>query len=98
MKLDRAFVRDIGVNANANTLIQSLVSLASALELSVVAEGVENEDQLALLRLTRCDFIQGFFFSKPVAADDIDALLAQGGLPRAAGSPPAGGRAAATAA
>jgi diguanylate cyclase (GGDEF)-like protein len=98
LKLDRAFVRDIGVDANANTLIQSLVSLASALELSVVAEGVENEDQLALLRLTRCDFIQGFFFSKPVAADDIDVMLAQGGLPRAAGGLPAGGKVAATAA
>ena len=76
LKIDRSFVRDIGMNANANALIQSLVSLGDALELSVIAEGIENEDQLKLLRLIQCDLIQGFLFSRPVSADDIDGLLA----------------------
>jgi diguanylate cyclase (GGDEF)-like protein len=77
LKVDRSFVRDIGMNGTANALLQSLVSLGDALELSVIAEGIETEDQLKLLRLMRCGCIQGFLFSKPVSADDIDALLAK---------------------
>ena len=77
LKVDRSFVRDIGMNGTANALLQSLVSLGDALELTVIAEGIENEDQLKLLRLMRCGFIQGFLFSRPVSADDIDALLAK---------------------
>ena len=76
LKVDRSFVRDIGMDANANALIQSLVSLGDALELSVIAEGIENEDQLKLLRLIQCEYVQGFMISRPVAADGIDALAA----------------------
>jgi diguanylate cyclase (GGDEF)-like protein len=88
LKVDRSFVRDVGVNANANALLQSLISLGDALELSVVAEGIENEDQLRLLRLARCEFVQGFMFSRPVPASDIEpaisAISAMGG--KAAGA------------
>jgi diguanylate cyclase (GGDEF)-like protein len=76
LKIDRSFVRDIGMNATANTLIQSLVSLGGALNLTVIAEGIENDDQLKLLRLIQCEFVQGFMISKPVAAADIDLLVA----------------------
>jgi EAL domain-containing protein (putative c-di-GMP-specific phosphodiesterase class I) len=76
LKVDRSFVRDVGLNSTANALIQSLVSLGDALELSVIAEGIENEDQLKLLRLIQCEFIQGFMISRPVAADDIDKMVA----------------------
>ncbi len=69
-------MRDIGTNSNANALIQSLVSLGDALELSVIAEGIEDHDQLRLLRLIQCEFVQGFLFSRPVSASDIDELLA----------------------
>ncbi len=75
LKVDRSFVRDIGMNATANALIQSLVSLGDALGLSVIAEGIENEDQLKLLRLIQCEFVQGFMISRPVAANEIDALI-----------------------
>ncbi len=75
LKVDRSFVRDIGMNATANALIQSLVSLGDALGLSVIAEGIENEDQLKLLRLIQCEFVQGFMISRPVAADEIDSLI-----------------------
>ena len=68
LKVDRSFVRDIGMDANANALIQSLVSLGDALELAVIAEGIENEDQLKLLRLIQCEYVQGFMISRPVAA------------------------------
>ncbi len=79
LKVDRSFVRDIGMNATANALIQSLVSLGDALDLAVIAEGIENEDQLKLLRLIQCEFVQGFLISKPVAANEIDVLVAAQG-------------------
>ena len=77
LKIDRSFVRDIGMNSTANALIQSLVSLGDAMDLSVIAEGIENEDQLKLLRLVQCEFVQGFLISRPVSADEITALLAR---------------------
>ena len=90
LKIDRSFVRDIGLNATANALIQSLVSLGDALDLSVIAEGIENEEQLKLLRLIQCEYVQGFMISRPVAADDIDALVAahDGGSPSQVGRGP----------
>ncbi|MEJ0012379.1 MAG: bifunctional diguanylate cyclase/phosphodiesterase [Bauldia sp.] len=84
LKVDRSFVKEIGMNGEANALFQSLVSLGDALGLSIIAEGIETEDQLRLLRLTRCQQVQGFFFSRPVPADDIDTMLAgkqRGALP-----------------
>ena len=71
LKVDRSFVRDIGLNATANALIQSLVSLGDAMDLSVIAEGIENEDQLKLLRLVQCEYVQGFLISRPVPAEEI---------------------------
>lgn len=76
LKLDRSFVRDIGTSDRANTLIQALVSLGEALELSVIAEGIETEEQLQLLRLARCRHVQGFMFSKPVPAREVAAVVA----------------------
>jgi diguanylate cyclase (GGDEF)-like protein len=75
LKVDRSFVRDIGLNATANALIQSLVSLGDAMNLSVIAEGIENEDQLKLLRLVQCEYVQGFLISRPVPAEEIIGLL-----------------------
>jgi diguanylate cyclase (GGDEF)-like protein len=87
LKIDRSFVRDVGVDANANALLQSLVSLGDALDLSVVAEGIETEDQLRLLRLVQCELVQGFMFSKPVPADEVDsAISAIGAMGGASGT------------
>ena len=77
LKVDRSFVRDIGMNATANALIQSLVSLGDAMDLSVIAEGIENEDQLKLLRLVQCEYLQGFLISRPIPAEEIVLLLAK---------------------
>jgi diguanylate cyclase (GGDEF)-like protein len=76
LKVDRSFIRDIGLNTTANALIQSLVSLGDAMDLSVIAEGIENEEQLKLLRLVQCEYLQGFYISRPIPADEIGALLA----------------------
>jgi diguanylate cyclase (GGDEF)-like protein len=91
LKIDRSFVRDIGAKANAGSLLQSLISLGEALELSVVAEGIENEEQLSLLRLMRCGFVQGFMFAKPVPAEEVDQAIAAIAAMRI-GAPGAGDR------
>ncbi|MEK7827847.1 MAG: EAL domain-containing protein, partial [Thermodesulfobacteriota bacterium] len=52
-----------------------IISLAHSLELKVVAEGVETEEQANLLRLLKCDEFQGYLFSRPVPAEEIDILL-----------------------
>jgi predicted signal transduction protein with EAL and GGDEF domain len=75
LKIDRSFVRETGVNAEANALLHSLIALGDALGLSIIAEGIENEDQMRLLRLTQCEMVQGFLFSRPVPAEEIDPLL-----------------------
>ena len=79
LKVDRSFVREIGVNTAANALMQALVSLGDAMDLDVVAEGIENEDQLTLLRLVQCEFVQGFYVSMPLTAAEITDLLARAG-------------------
>ncbi len=75
LKVDRSFVRDLGLNSTANALVQALVSLGDAMDLSVIAEGIENEDQLKLLRLVQCEFVQGFLLSRPIPAAELSALL-----------------------
>jgi EAL domain-containing protein (putative c-di-GMP-specific phosphodiesterase class I) len=60
------------------SLISTIISLAHSLRLSVVAEGVETEEQAKFLRLLRCDEMQGYLFSKPVPFDEITRLLQKG--------------------
>jgi diguanylate cyclase (GGDEF)-like protein len=66
LKIDRMFVVDMARGANALTLVTAIINLAHALKMKVIAEGVETEAQLRLLRSLRCDEIQGFLFSEPV--------------------------------
>jgi EAL domain-containing protein (putative c-di-GMP-specific phosphodiesterase class I) len=62
-------------NPHDTSIVGTIISLAQALRLKVVAEGVETEQQAQLLRLLRCDQAQGFLFSRPVPAEEIEALL-----------------------
>ena len=75
LKIDRAFVQGMTENPHDTSIVGTVISLAQALRLKVVAEGVETEQQAQLLRLLRCDQAQGFLFSRPVPAEDIEALL-----------------------
>jgi len=59
------------------TLVQTMISLAHSLKLKVVAEGVDAEEQANVLRLIRCDEMQGYLFSKPLPLEAITALLAK---------------------
>lgn len=69
LKIDRAFIQDIEHNPKSLVVLESIIALAKQLKLDVVAEGVETEEQFNLLRSRDCDYIQGFYFSKPVVAD-----------------------------
>jgi EAL domain-containing protein (putative c-di-GMP-specific phosphodiesterase class I)/ActR/RegA family two-component response regulator len=76
MKIDKTFVDGLGNDAGDTALVAGMVSLAHALDLTVIAEGVETEQQLAELRRIGCEGAQGFLFSRPVPAAQVDALLA----------------------
>jgi diguanylate cyclase (GGDEF)-like protein/PAS domain S-box-containing protein len=75
LKIDRSFVHGMTDNADYTSIISTIISLAQALRLKVVAEGVETEQQAQLLRLLRCDQVQGFLFSKPLPAENVETLL-----------------------
>jgi EAL domain-containing protein (putative c-di-GMP-specific phosphodiesterase class I) len=75
LKVDRSFVSGIGADDQADAICQALVSLGAALDLHVVAEGVEDESQLAALQRLDCPFAQGYLFGRPQSADSIQARL-----------------------
>jgi EAL domain-containing protein (putative c-di-GMP-specific phosphodiesterase class I)/GGDEF domain-containing protein len=71
VKIDRAFIKDTPANSDDVTIAKTIVAMAQALNLSTVAEGVETAEQLELMKTLGCDQIQGYFFSRPLAADDF---------------------------
>jgi diguanylate cyclase (GGDEF)-like protein/PAS domain S-box-containing protein len=71
LKIDRSFIRDLAVNPDEAAITTAIISMAKSLNLKVIAEGVENEAQMAFLRAHQCDEIQGYYFSKPLAADEV---------------------------
>jgi diguanylate cyclase (GGDEF)-like protein/PAS domain S-box-containing protein len=73
LKVDRSFVVGMTDGPQGLALVSTIINLAHSLELKVVAEGVETEEQSRLLRLLRCEEMQGFLFSKPVPADVFEA-------------------------
>jgi len=73
LKIDRSFIVDMTEGRQGLALVSTIIDLARSFELKVVAEGVETEDQSRLLRLLRCDELQGFLFSKAVPAAEFEA-------------------------
>ena len=71
LKIDRSFLKEVPKSEDDAAIVSALIALAHGLSMSVVAEGVENEDQLAFLRDRGCDEYQGHLFSKPVLAPDF---------------------------
>lgn len=75
LKLDRSFVQEIGQGPDSAVICDATIGLAHNLGIKVVAEGVETEEQLNYLRSKGCDLVQGFFYSRPVPADEVLAFL-----------------------
>ncbi|HET7681848.1 MAG TPA: bifunctional diguanylate cyclase/phosphodiesterase, partial [Xanthobacteraceae bacterium] len=85
LKIDGSFVAPLGKSENSGFIIQAIVALGRALNLSVLVEGVETEEQRVLLRLAGCDEMQGFLFARPGPRQTIDALLLEAKLQAARG-------------
>lgn len=75
LKIDRKFVDGIFQSEKHRSIVNTIISLANGLGLKVVAEGVETREQLEYLSEKECDYLQGYYFSKPVAKEDIEAMM-----------------------
>jgi diguanylate cyclase (GGDEF)-like protein len=75
VKIDRAFIADIGVSSTGRAVVAAVTNLAHVLGLAVVAEGVETEDQHDEVRAVGCEYSQGYFYGRPMPAAAISALL-----------------------
>ena len=75
LKIDKAFVTPLSRSANNGAMIQAIVALGNALGLSILAEGVETEEQRVLLRLAGCHEMQGYLFAEPGAREAIDSIM-----------------------
>ncbi len=78
LKIDQSFVRDLVLNSDDAAITKAIISLAHSLQLSVIAEGVETQEQLDYLKTNGCDEIQGYYFSRPLPADALTKLLQEG--------------------
>ncbi len=78
IKIDRSYVHDVLAAPAEVSMTRAVITMAHSLQMRVLAEGVESESQLALLLAHRCDAIQGFYFSQPVDAEAISALMREG--------------------
>jgi diguanylate cyclase (GGDEF)-like protein/PAS domain S-box-containing protein len=78
LKIDRSFVEGLGVEQERTAIVEAVIGMARALSLDAIAEGVENDAQLAELNRLGCDYAQGHLFSRPLAPQKITALLSEG--------------------
>jgi EAL domain-containing protein (putative c-di-GMP-specific phosphodiesterase class I) len=75
LKIDKAFIDDIATSAEDRHMAQAIITIAHNLGLKVVAEGVEHENQLSILRRYKCEMLQGYLYSKPLNAARFERLL-----------------------
>lgn len=86
LKIDQSFTREVTSSSDGAAIARAVIQLGHALDLRVIAEGVETESQLHFLRENRCDEIQGYFFSRPMDAGSLRELLVSHDRPDASGS------------
>ena len=72
LKIDRSFIKDVATNSDDAAITAAIIDMAKALSLKVIAEGVETEAQMSYLRSHNCDQVQGYLFSKPLTAENIE--------------------------
>lgn len=84
LKIDRSFVRDIMVDPNDAAIVATIIAMTRHLKLKVIAEGVETEDQLRFLHQNNCNEVQGYWFSPPVGAAEMERILRENSSKQAA--------------
>lgn len=77
VKIDRSFVRDVITDANDASIVAAVIDMGKKMGLKVIAEGVETEEQMRFLQSLKCNFMQGYYFSKPLPPAEFEALLAR---------------------
>jgi len=75
LKIDRSFIRDVAIDPDDAAITTAIINMAKALNVRVIAEGVENEAQMSFLRAHQCDGIQGYYFSRPLTAEDATTWI-----------------------
>lgn len=75
LKIDKSFVRDLGSSTDDDAIVKATIAMASSLNLKVIAEGVENNSQLNVLKGYDCQEVQGFFFAKPMSSHDFSSYM-----------------------
>ena len=75
LKIDRSFIKGLPANVDDRAVTTAVISLGKKLNLRIVAEGVENDEQIAFLRKNKCDELQGFRFSEPIPPSDVEDFL-----------------------
>lgn len=85
IKIDKAFIQNLGKDAGTDAIVTSIIGLGRSLDVTITAEGVETEDQVILLRAAGCDLVQGYFYGKPddVSVHESAARSLMGRLPGA---------------
>jgi diguanylate cyclase len=84
LKIDQSFVRQISTPGDDTTIVKAVIGMARSLRLRVIAEGVETLEEVAFLRAYRCEEAQGYYFSRPVPAEQF-AMLLRNGVAESAG-------------
>ncbi|WP_116964577.1 putative bifunctional diguanylate cyclase/phosphodiesterase [Fastidiosibacter lacustris] len=75
IKIDKFFIDDVLTNLNSRVIVESIIRLGHNLGSAIIAEGIETKEQYQLLKELKCDFIQGYYFSKPLSANDASAFI-----------------------
>ena len=78
LKVDQSFVREITINPEDSAIVETIIDLAHRLHLTVIAEGVENEEQLKVLSRMNCEQVQGYYFGEPMDANKFIAYIGEG--------------------
>lgn len=78
LKIDREFIKDLSTNLISSQIVKSVVNLSNDLKLNLVAEGIENKEQLNCLREMNCKFGQGYLYSRPIMVKELETILKMG--------------------
>ena len=77
LKIDQSFVRDINEDPDDKAIVTAIINMAKSLDMKTIAEGVETAAQLEYLRLHGCNEVQGYYFSKPLRAEEFEIYASQ---------------------